>query len=96
MDYLDIIPPKPLLGEEKKVMEALREFAMKHRIAIVSPKAGGYNVGELVWLASGGEREGRSNTLRFQMLKARENGKTVMYLDWEAPFDPKQFAEPDK
>jgi hypothetical protein len=91
-DYIDLIPAKPLSGDEIKVMERLRELAMKHEITFVTPKAGGYPVGEILSWVGSGEHSGRSNVKSFEFLKARNSGKPVVYVDWEASFDPNQVG----
>ena len=98
-DYLDIMPSPPLGEEEIRVLDELgamiRKFVKEHEITFVTPKAPPtrqYNVGELLWIAGAGEREGRTNVMTFQLLKARETGKPVMYIDTEASFDPDQLG----
>jgi hypothetical protein len=93
-DYLDIMPRPPLGEEEKRVLESLsamvKKFVNEHEITFVTPKAGA-PIGELVWMFGAGEREGRSNVMMFEILKARNAGKTVVYFDYEASFSPDQL-----
>lgn len=91
-DYLDIMPRPPLGEQEVKVMESLRDLAMKHEITFVTPFSGGTNIGELLPLFGAGGRQGLSNVMTFEFLKARNSGKPVVYVDWEASFDPDQLG----
>lgn len=91
VDYLDIIPAKPLSGNEKKVIESFRELAMKHRITFTTPKAGRLEVGEVITWAGAGERGGFSNVALMEVLKARTTRNPVVITDYEASFAPDQL-----
>jgi hypothetical protein len=85
-DYLDIFPRPPLGKEEIRVLDELSEMVKRYDIVFVTPKA--YNAGDLLWVCGAGERESRTNVMTFEISKARNAGKTVMYMDTEASFDP--------
>ena len=106
VDYIDIIPATPPTEDEKRVYAAMREtmnrFVKDHEITFVTPKApqisGGTRYGEILSWVGAGEHSGRSNVAMFQMLKARDSGKTVVFTDYEASFDPeavKAMLEPE-
>ena len=98
VDYIDLIPATPPTEDEKRVYAAMREtmnkFVKDHEITFVTPKApqinGGTRYGEILSWVGAGEHSGRSNVVLFQMLKARDSGKTVVITDHEASFDPDQ------
>lgn len=50
----------------------------------MTSKPGGYSVGELIWLVAAGERDGFTNVMAFQIVKARESGKSVLFFDFES------------
>jgi hypothetical protein len=54
-------------------------------------KLDGHPLGEICSWVGSGEHSGASNIMSFQLLKAREAGKTVVFFDYESSFDSNKY-----